>query len=672
MANFRLLGRVHVKVELEDRLAEQVYSWLRSKVPRPDALEPNAICDVGGGNSAVWLRIDRPDGARDSRFRLREHHGWTSTLTAHIPAHERLDAMVWLDVDAPTDHTYSAVPRLARFILDTISVFDADAELRAAPSVVPASDIDSLSDVLCDTLRRGPAIVAATPEDSTPSDWRTFIADCTAETVGMASVFVLDAHAAAALAEVLGTRFAVPSGAIRTYLPGVDPAVDVDARRHLIMGSHRLRQESVGHIRTVLARMARSQQTRQPLPDDIKRLGAHLTNVEDSLLVQVASAGNIAAPPPDLATSSDATDATVRESVRGHQPPRRRSLTQLVELWPFLPSVQRLRLPIPGALLGQQTPPGIVISPVPPAAAPPPADVADSTPQPTAEATPSDAERSMAQFWPIVESGMAELGRDASSPESVRELIELARRGIAAESYLPALKQSLTEKTAEIETVSAELHFIQEQANDLQLELAESEEQGSRLADQVAYLRQQLTHLGHADLAWLQPPTESITKFPSDYSELLTMLAELPYVAFTGDRASVLDLADHDPMGSWARKTWEVLLALSDYASAKADRSFVGGFYDYLSNEVVAGRKIARHKLAGNESDTVDARWADQRTFRVPKTVDPRGEMYMESHVRIATKRSTSPRLYFFDATGRDQQIYVGYIGRHLTNTKSH
>lgn len=43
----------------------------------------------------------------------------------------------------------------------------------------------------------------------------------------------------------------------------------------------------------------------------------------------------------------------------------------------------------------------------------------------------------------------------------------------------------------------------------------------------------------------------------------------------------------------------------------------------------------------------------------------------MESHFRLSAKKSVSPRVYVHDATRKDGKIYVGYIGRHLENTKS-
>lgn len=44
----------------------------------------------------------------------------------------------------------------------------------------------------------------------------------------------------------------------------------------------------------------------------------------------------------------------------------------------------------------------------------------------------------------------------------------------------------------------------------------------------------------------------------------------------------------------------------------------------------------------------------------------------MESHVKIDSAGATSPRVHFFDDTaGETGKVVVGYVGRHLRNTKT-
>jgi hypothetical protein len=45
----------------------------------------------------------------------------------------------------------------------------------------------------------------------------------------------------------------------------------------------------------------------------------------------------------------------------------------------------------------------------------------------------------------------------------------------------------------------------------------------------------------------------------------------------------------------------------------------------------------------------------------------------MGAHVRIGASAGgqVSPRLYYYDATAQAGTVYVGYLGRHLTNTRT-
>jgi hypothetical protein len=43
----------------------------------------------------------------------------------------------------------------------------------------------------------------------------------------------------------------------------------------------------------------------------------------------------------------------------------------------------------------------------------------------------------------------------------------------------------------------------------------------------------------------------------------------------------------------------------------------------------------------------------------------------MPAHFKVSTNDSFAPRMHYFDDTDRSGRIYIGYIGRHLTNTRT-
>lgn len=46
-------------------------------------------------------------------------------------------------------------------------------------------------------------------------------------------------------------------------------------------------------------------------------------------------------------------------------------------------------------------------------------------------------------------------------------------------------------------------------------------------------------------------------------------------------------------------------------------------------------------------------------------------EIRMAAHFKPTWTDTFAPRMHYFDDTDGTGKIYVGYIGRHLTNTKS-
>jgi hypothetical protein len=47
------------------------------------------------------------------------------------------------------------------------------------------------------------------------------------------------------------------------------------------------------------------------------------------------------------------------------------------------------------------------------------------------------------------------------------------------------------------------------------------------------------------------------------------------------------------------------------------------------------------------------------------------GEIFMPSHIRLGQSSTVAPRMYFHDASATEHRVFVGYIGRHLANTRT-
>jgi len=60
-----------------------------------------------------------------------------------------------------------------------------------------------------------------------------------------------------------------------------------------------------------------------------------------------------------------------------------------------------------------------------------------------------------------------------------------------------------------------------------------------------------------------------------------------------------------------------------------------------------------------------------ERVFPVPKYLDPSGKVAMQAHFKLASIGMTSPRMYIYDGHPDIPEVFIGYIGPHLTNMQS-
>jgi len=206
-------------------------------------------------------------------------------------------------------------------------------------------------------------------------------------------------------------------------------------------------------------------------------------------------------------------------------------------------------------------------------------------------------------------------------------------------------------------------------------ELSEREQQVLQLDTQVRALRRRLVEAGRYDDAF-SPAEEPVAAPPDTFAGLLDWLdTELSMVEYTGDLEAPLSLDQSPEAYSWVRSSWDVLRALQSYAEAKAARTFAGDFKTWCETPPPEAYAVPAGKVARDESQTVrnNPKWRREREFPVPKAVCASGTLFMGSHVRVGASAAgqISPRLYFYDAIAQTGMIYVGYLGRHLTNTRT-
>lgn len=503
------------------------------------------------------------DGGQAERWQLRE----CLTLTVYAPAGS---ASTWFWVEAGSREASG----LIQILLGSVEARDSLARLASEPVLVGADQVDGLIDVLCDPERRLPAMVATAHPEVPFGPWTATIRRVTRDSSGLASTYILDEPGTAAFNEAVGESHGVWGGALRTYLPRVDPAQPGDRRRHHVMLASRIRF-------------------------DPRRVSAVLAD---------------------------------------------------------LPQRLALEAPIPRALAG--------VPQLPLAQA---GDVVDASRQATACEEPGrelQAGREPASREPASrETGSQETG----SLELALELGRQLRR-------IDQLRMERDEALRLAEQEEERANSLSSERESLLAQLAEREQEVLQRDGIARTLQQRLIAAGVAGDSPFQAPPEAP---PADFAELLDWVdRHLPRVSYTGDIGSPLNLDSSPESSTWVRISWDALRALQAYAERKAEHGFAGDFRAWcVSPPSSDDAIISPGKVRMDESDTVHsrARWRQERVFRVPPEADPDGRVFMGAHIAIGTSGSgrVDPRLYFHDGVLKTGQIYVGYIGRHLTNTLS-
>ncbi|MFC9330482.1 hypothetical protein [Kitasatospora sp. NPDC057015] len=518
---------------------------------------------------------DSPAGpGRYTRRRLRTPapHG-THQLTLTLATDP--DGPTWVRLEAeyqacaPGVRTPSKVPvpELARTLLPLLDASDGPAAVHNGPRVITAAGVADLIDELCDPERRLPTVVASVPANLELDDWVTgTVRPLCHQLPGLATLYVLD-PAARTEFNVALEYHAVYGGAVRTYLPEVDPASRYDGARHPVMPRHRI-EEDLRRAAGLLAREPRRLAAELPLPAPL----AAVPVLRVPVPARRAEAG---------APEQPAARGPVR-SGSGHE----------------------------GAAPG--------------------GGAADHAPDQLAHEQRLDDQDQQAR---------------ADELELVRHSLRHSRR---REHHLRAESE---EQYATLRHVGAQVRVL-----------------AGRLCPGGAPGQGQRPATGPGRT----PREAGGGEAPASFAELLDRLPEFPLLTFTGDQKSALALDGLGTCAGWARLTWEGLTALQEYAVAAVRGEAGGDFKQWCEHTPDGCHHFPPRKAVRGESQTVfsHTKWKRERMLPVPECVDASRRAFMGAHLRIGGGR-TAPRLHYLDDCSGSGRIYVGYIGLHLTNTRT-
>ncbi|MFB6891563.1 hypothetical protein ACFCX4_19910 [Kitasatospora sp. NPDC056327] len=503
-----------------------------------------------------------PPGGRYDRRRVRTPapHG-TDRLTLTVatgptgPTWVRVEAAAHPAGNGARPPARVPVPDLVRALLPLLDAADGPSAVPATPRVLTAAGVDRLVDELCDPDRRMPTVVASVPAGLGTEQWLADAVGPLCELLpGLAGLYVLDA-AARTRFNVALEYHAVYGGAVRTYLPEVDPASRPDGRRHPVLARTRI-EENLRRAAVLLSREPRRLAAERPLPPALAAVPP----------LRVSGAARIPVPaprPPVREPSAPPAGGEREEHGRSPHPPHREGRR---EHHRDRPNGKALSA---GAAPGRSSGPG---------------------------------------------QGRGAGGRLCVAPGGAGG----PGHGQSAAQAVPG---------------------------------APVRRSGHR-------------HAG---------PSGGRGGIPLTFTELMDRLGEFPLLTFTGDQKAALALDElRCAGGGWAQLTWDGLTALQEYAEA-AVRGQAGGDFKQWCERTPAGcHRFPPRKAVRGESRTVysHAKWKRERMLPVPECVDVSRRAFMGAHLRIGGGR-TAPRLHYLDDCSGSGRIYVGYIGLHLTNTRT-
>ncbi|QEW01230.1 hypothetical protein F6J84_14755 [Microbacterium caowuchunii] len=612
----------------EDAVAvaeSQLRSWLGGKKNRRSSgaersdWDGPGVHDLGGDSELVVVHAaESLDQSRRRLYRLRERnrHGvWTVSLYAiSAPQARRYPQSLVIEAgvdEVPTSTAVSKVdtPRLARQILETTNARDGETPLHGVPSMIRSSDIDEVWQAIVDPARTASVIVAPALEGAPPDRWQEIITSLTKQSVGVATTFVLDPEATELLAMRLPHSHRIERGVVRTFAPQVELDSAADGIRHRMLGP------------ATLARAI-----------DGTRVATPLVN-------------------------RHAESTRLRFIQRDLPPDVRRSLEILARADLVSERAQEVR-----RRLAHPTP--------------------SSTPERIRDEVPSSA--SPAQETSIDPGFAARLGALLKRWVGVEKVTQGALESL--ESLLTTSAAELSVATeqidgaiADIETNDAELRGLRTSAEELSFDLAVSDEQVRSLEREVQILRRRLIEADLATETHVEP-VESIWDPPYDIAELVARITPgdeahpaASRIVFTGDVDTALEIDVREKTPRYAYAFWDYVHVLYDYAEGKLEGRITSGLHAYLKSDTLDGHKCPPDRHAPTESDSVlnRAQWRAERMLPVPQEVSDTGRVLMDAHFKPTWRDSFAPRMHYYDDTARTGKIYIGYIGRHLKNTKS-
>ena len=607
------------------------------------------------------------------------HQQWTTRIFAmHATKESHYRDVVWIEVTPPRDSEWDAKPpRLVHDLISEGHCYDRGMPLSEyLQSISDDRLVEELIGWIRDERRRASVVVAAPLTDGSGEGdlvaecrWKEILGSLTRDSSGCASYFLLTPDAYREFRAGIGQGCGMPKGSLRTYLPGFNPEEPADRLRHrvltaptLLRGYDEKRKRFRPELSAIIARTPCEYLWENGLDKELRRAQAPL----DKKRLTVPTFY----PLREVTRTVELLDERVRQRVA-------ESLSALSHET-GLPVEESSK---PEAVKPEESAPGAPVSEANGRAV-----VAEPAPQRSESrhlAWYEPLRRLVRRFLPSfnprshteLESGVAALssGLDAMNDEHA----QLAARRDELENELRAAEELLEEASRQ----SQHIEELKQERNTLAEELLVVQQERENLSKKNRRLEWKVRHPDAGDQS--EDVDDSwLTDSPKSMSELFDRMTQGGYEMVT----HYVELSDPDKMmddilaldelaeSHYAAEFWNYILVLRDYMRARETGDFTAGdIEEYLlaQPEGYFTCGLKRHKR--NEGHTVKTmrKMRLERMLPVPTVVDSRGYIEMWAHFAPTHCNQRAPRMYYYADTKKTNKVYIGYIGRHLTNTRT-
>ena len=604
---------------------------------------------------------------------------WTTRLYAMTATKEsRYRQVIWVEVIPPASFEEPARrPNLVVNLVKQYEVHESSVPISdSIREVFDHKEVDVLVDQIFDQQRRVAIVVAAPISDENDHahhQWREILKTLTDDSYGCASYFLLKPEVYDYFCQRIG-NLKMDKGCLRTYLPQVNPSDDLDPKRHRILTSSTLYHGIDSETRKFRRELSRiiAQTPCTYLWE--KGLDGELKSAEDVLSKQRIHVPTFPSNPvvevlPDEPRDQELSLTgglanTVQEALAKKKPQRYLEGPSTQVLQTRATRTVRARL-IGGREVPWANPLIALIRRFAPLFNP---------------KTHEDLKEGVEALSDGINGIDKRYNELAASTRKLKQdqLEERNKLQIALETGEVLLQQVREDLSEQIRRAKQEKDRFEEQ----EIERSYERDERRKLEAENRKLQWQVSHpqLSPHDFVDTEqyldePPADMATLF--DWMTADDLYPEVrKYVEFTdpdGMQDAILILDEKDEKARFAAEFWRYILVLRDYMRALEAGDFSGGVHDYLDKSIGVYRTCSQKRHSPTESETVqnNGKMCRERIFPVPVEVNPHGEVRMLAHFKMSHRDTNDPRMHYYADTQFTHKVYIGYIGPHLTNTKT-